>query len=147
MFHDDISFLVEETFKDLQRANQVNQTTNIDDIIFAHTPKLDDHQSNFIAPEEVPGVLYYVQKNASTFVVRVLPSDNLALDYKKIVDSPEDYPSLRLLLDESEDIESKLQFFEIMTKVVLAVNRFQSLQHLIGTMMTHMPKAKTFQGR
>jgi hypothetical protein len=103
MFESDIDALVKETFNiTLDKKG----TTPFDDFVFEPGPSLK-------APtEQVPGVLYHLEKKVSTFVIRVYPSQNLAQDYKTIVNNPENYPSLRLLGDDESSVQSKLSFFE-----------------------------------
>lgn len=63
-------------------------------------------------PEHVPGVIYHLEKKASTFVIRILPSKNLADDYQKVLANPENYPTLRLLNDDEKTVKQKISFFE-----------------------------------
>jgi len=58
-----------------------------------------------------PGILYHIQKSPSIFVIRTLVSHNIREDYLKIIENPEDYPSLRLIEGSSEELESRLRFF------------------------------------
>lgn len=105
MFHDDIEFLVSQTFKEAEeRSLRGAFVFEEEEQPSSPSPKL---------PDEAPGVLYYLQKNASTFVLRMLAAPNLREEWRKVINSPEDYPSLRLLSSEDErSVEEKLSFFE-----------------------------------
>lgn len=96
---DDISFLVQETFRDFEKTKGSKRFL---DNFFAKDVKL---------PEEVPGFFYHLQKKASTFVIRIHPTSNLREDYKNITKHPGLYPSLRLN-EGDEAIEEKLSYFE-----------------------------------
>ena len=69
-------------------------------------------QANEILPESVPGVFYHLEKKASTFVIRIFESNDLSIDYPQIVNSPEKYPTLRLVSDDGISPKDKLQYFE-----------------------------------
>lgn len=104
MFQDDIELLVAQTFKDAENLSREDGGFRFLD---------EEFGPNKGEPEECPGVLYYLQKNSSTFVLRMLPSSNLREDYKKVLASPEDYPSLRLLsADDDRELHDKLSFHE-----------------------------------
>jgi hypothetical protein len=98
---DEISRLVDETFE-LHEKNTFH-------------PFLFDEQDELVGAVDLPpqgaGVFYRIQKNAGTFVVRVLPSEDLRLDFEKISIAPEDYPKLRLVSEEGTHLE-ELRFFE-----------------------------------
>lgn len=95
---DDISFLVQETFREVEKNNKAknlfqgfwNQKQNL--------------------PDEVTGVLFHIQKNAATFVVRVHVSENLKLDYLSVMKHPDLFPALRF--EEDDNLQEKLMFFE-----------------------------------
>lgn len=90
MFEDEISKLVSETFA---------MTSN---------PSL--MKENFYSDiEEVPGVIYNLQHKGSTFVLRMIASENLAEDYPKIAQDPKSYKELRI---SSNEDEFKLGHFE-----------------------------------
>jgi hypothetical protein len=101
----DLDALVNETFK----ASLEMKGMNPFDSDFSFESENDALQ---ILPEHVPGILYNLEKKASTFVIRILPSKNLADDYQKVLASPEEYPTLRLLNDDERDLKEKLAFFE-----------------------------------
>ncbi len=122
MFVDDIEALVSETFShsesaisrcpfDMESSNEMDfaplshPTTEIVSELMKGNGEI-----NF--PEQCPGVFYHIQKNSSTFVIRILESNDLSEDYPQILNNPEDYPKLRLLNDEETPIAEKLKFFE-----------------------------------
>lgn len=92
---DDINFLVQETFKNVENKGFLGSLLAKDENL----------------PEEVPGIFYHLQKKASTFVIRIHPSENLKEDYKNILKHPDMYPTLRLNESE-EEVSANLQFFE-----------------------------------
>ncbi|MBD65010.1 MAG: hypothetical protein CME62_07370 [Halobacteriovoraceae bacterium] len=93
---DDISFLVQETLKESQNPNRGRG-------FFSFQSK------NNNIPEESCGVLYRIQKNAATFVIRIHVCDDLKETYQNIIKHPDLFPSLRF---EAEDIlEEELKFF------------------------------------
>ena len=100
---DDISFLVQETLKEIEK-------TRFDrGLITNFFGKSTEEDVN--VPEEVPGVLFHLQKKTSTFVIRLQESSNLKEDFKNIMKHPEFFPSLRMSEGE-ESFEEKLSFFE-----------------------------------
>lgn len=97
---DDISFLVQETLKDAASLRQ------------SDGPLLDCfHSEEERLPEEVPGILYHLQKKASTFVVRIHPCENLKTDYQKVLENPHSYTDLRLNESEKKTKEV-IKYFE-----------------------------------
>lgn len=100
----DLDALVKETF------NTSLDMKGMDP--FSNDFKFVDDSSELDLPEMVPGILYNLEIKASTFVIRILPSSNLADDYQKILLNPESYPTLRLLDDEEKSVKQKLCFFE-----------------------------------
>lgn len=104
MFESDIDALVKETFNHSFESKGLNPFDN--DFQF-----LNESLQGPSLPEAVAGILYHLEIKASTFVIRIWPSLNLAEDYQQIIDQPENYPSLRLLGDEIP-VEQKLKFFE-----------------------------------
>lgn len=101
---DEIELLVAETFKHFHE--NFSGVSESDEIKFQY----DSSEKSESFPED-PGIIYHIQKTSSVFVIRTLVSQNIREDYLKIVDRPEDYPSLRLLEGGSEDISRKLKFF------------------------------------
>lgn len=101
---DDISFLVSETLKDAESKQQ--QPKNGLFSSFFGLSKDEEH-----LPDEVPGLFYHLQIKASTFVIRISPSENLREDYQSIMKHPNLYPVLRLE-EGSGELSDKVQFFE-----------------------------------
>ncbi len=100
---DDIEFLVNETFKHFEQN-------------FAHAEELPeltmkDELVNLVEYPATSGVIYHIQKSASIFVIRTFVSQNIKDDFLRIAQSPEEYPSLRLLEGGNSDIEGRLKFF------------------------------------
>jgi hypothetical protein len=92
---DEFEFLVQETFKHHASLQQSQEP----------------FKDNSIPSSE--GLLYFVEKTSSVFVVRTFLSLNLRKDYWSVLEAPEDYPSLRLInagLDEPQ-IAQHLKFF------------------------------------
>jgi hypothetical protein len=95
---DDMEYLVAETFKHFQETTSTAPVAS-----FSYEM------------EEVtngPGILYHLQKSASVFVIRSFVSQNMREDFRKIIDEPGNYPSLRLIEDESE-VSDKLKFHTV----------------------------------
>jgi hypothetical protein len=100
---DDIELLVAETFKHFHANFQQSEAA-------PESPTINNVHPGL--PEE-PGVLYHIQKSPSVFVIRTLVSRNIREDYLKILELPEEYPSLRLVDGNTEDIETRLRFFVV----------------------------------
>jgi hypothetical protein len=100
---DEIEMMVSETFKHLKENFQDKDLVEVE----AVPPKQNNMYRGL--PTD-PGILYHIQKSPSVFVIRTLVSQNIREDYLKILENPEDYPSLRLLDGEGE-VESRLRFF------------------------------------
>lgn len=100
---DYIDLMVAETFKHLHENFAHDEV--------APAPMINENLDEVNEFPEEPGVLYHLQKSSSLFVIRTLVSKNIREDYQKIIDSPEEYPSLRLVEGDSKDIEKKLRFF------------------------------------
>lgn len=102
---DDIEFMVAETFKHLREnfhsTTMVESSTTFDESASEYENEL---------PVE-PGLIYHLQKSTSLFVIRSFVSRNIREDYQKILETPEDYPSLRLLEGGREGVEKKMRFF------------------------------------
>lgn len=103
---DEIELLVAETFKHFHQhyGESLLQEEDAAEIEVEE----DKKESEF---PEAPGVIYHVQKSSSVFVVRTLASQNIREDFTKILERPEDYPSLRLLEGGADDIYKRLKFF------------------------------------
>lgn len=99
---DDMEFLVAETFKHFHENFEVT----LEQCPGPQAP-LNDFMKSF--PESA-GVIYHVQKTTAVFVIRTLVSRNIREDYLKILERPEDYPSLRLT-DMSGAVQEHLRFF------------------------------------
>jgi hypothetical protein len=105
---DDIELLVAETFSHLRE--------NFGNLPESHSSDLAPTESSDIGfLPELPGILYHLQKSSSLFVLRTFVSRNIRQDYQKIIENPEDYPSLRLLDGSVGSIEKKLRFFMLDT--------------------------------
>lgn len=103
---DEIQLLVEETYKHYERFFETGEIAPS-----APMPvQIDDEAASF---PEGPGVIYHIQKSTSVFVIRTMVSENIREDYFKILEAPEDYPSLRLLESGDEDVQSRLKFFMV----------------------------------
>lgn len=98
---DDIEFMVSETFKHLHENFPGSEKP-------APAVVVEETVNEF--PAE-PGILYHLQKSSSLFVIRTLVSQNIREDYEKILENPEEYPSLRLIEGGLENIDKKLRFF------------------------------------
>lgn len=101
---DDIEFMVAETFKHFHEHFSHEQ-------VYAPIAMVQDEQQEENEYPAGPGLIYHLQKTTSLFVIRTLVSQNIREDYLKILENPENYPSLRLLEGGPEDIEKKLRFF------------------------------------
>ena len=101
---DEIELLVEETFKHFQE--NFPQTTAEGDMKGPVT--LPEENDSY--PEN-PGVIYHIQKTSSVFVIRTIVSPNIRHDFIRILERPEDFPSLRLLEGGTGDLTEKLKFF------------------------------------
>lgn len=99
---DDIELLVQETFKhfhtNFQKSEEVPSARPEAGVLHPGLPT-------------DPGVIYHIQKSTSVFVIRTLVSQNIREDYLKILENPEEYPSLRLIESDVNEIESHLKFF------------------------------------
>ncbi len=101
---DEIELLVAETFKHFNENFVEPQEMQADDL------NLTEESDSAEYPDE-PGVIYHVQKSTSVFVIRTMVSSNIREDFQKIIERPEDYPSLRLLEGGTQDLLSRLKFF------------------------------------
>jgi hypothetical protein len=103
---DEIELLVNETYKHFNQHYSEEE--------------LEDEFENYGMREESenelpngPGLLYHLQKSSSIFVIRTFASKNIREDYERVLEAPEDYPSLRLIDTCVENIESRLRFFMV----------------------------------
>lgn len=102
---DEIEMMVSETYKHFHEH-------------YAH--EVPSESAHSLPPKEIehelpvsPGLLYHIQKGASVFVVRSFVSKSIKDDYKRIIENPEEFPSLRLLEGGAEDLEKKLRYFMV----------------------------------
>lgn len=102
---DEIELLVAETFKHFHE----NFSERKDEVSFVVTPSAPER---FSLPA-APGVIYHIQKSTSVFVIRSMVSTDIREDFSKILERPEDYPSLRLLEGGNGDLSQKLKFFMV----------------------------------
>jgi hypothetical protein len=102
---DYIELMVAETFKHLHENYSHAEITPS-----APVSVIEDEINEY--PAE-PGILYHLQKSTSLFVIRTLVSKNIRNDYQQIIESPEEYPSLRLVEGGVTDLDKKLRFFPL----------------------------------
>jgi hypothetical protein len=102
---DDIELMVAETFKHFHEHYGKEAIASVAPVVET-APEKEENE----LPAE-PGIIYHLQKSASLFVIRTLVSQNIQQDYPRILEAPENYPSLRLLEGGGEDLEEKLRFF------------------------------------
>jgi hypothetical protein len=95
---DEMSLLVAETYKHFQQ----NYLAVPEDVAVA-----EEKESSEELPA-APGILYHLQRSSSVFVIRTLVSENIRESFQKVIERPEDYPSLRLTQEEGT---SKLRYF------------------------------------
>lgn len=94
---DDIELLVAETFKHFHET---------------HPEQPQEDSSHTDLPEE-PGIIYHLQKTSSIFVIRTLVTSNIRDCYESIMERPDNYPSLRLIEEDSAPVQKKLRFFPV----------------------------------
>lgn len=94
---DDISFLVQETFNGIEANRSKGFFTALFDGPRNHVP-------------ETSGVLYHLQQQASTFVIRIHACEDLAREHASVLKHPGLFPGLRLADDFVE--KQQLRFFE-----------------------------------
>jgi hypothetical protein len=100
---DDIELMVVETYKHLNE-NFIQEAALPESELISEQ-KLEDQLP------KGPGLIYHLQKSSSLFVIRSMVSRNIWQDYQRILEAPENYPSLRLLEGGQEAVEKKLRFF------------------------------------
>lgn len=103
---DEIEHLVEETYKHYYQHFELNESEYVEIL-----PDIANEESSSFP--EGPGVIYHIQKTSSIFVIRTMVSQNIREDFLKILETPEDYPSLRLIDEDSLDVEKRLKFFMV----------------------------------
>lgn len=104
---DEISRLVAETYRHFNQNFQDNVA--VEEIPAAVA---DEPASPFFQLPSEPGILYHIQRTSSVFVIRTLVTHNIQEDYAKILENPENYPSLRLI-EEENIAKEKLRFFVV----------------------------------
>lgn len=110
---DDIQFLLTETLShfDKNYPEKDSLVVNPDEYSFAWDSEQSSESEGL---PETAGLLYHIQKSTSLFVIRTFISSNIRRDYDEVVNSPENYPSLRLIeTDSIEDLSAKLRFFTV----------------------------------
>jgi len=107
-FIDDIDAMVQATFHKNHESFGQNPFDGVEltNSITSTSLLADD------LPGQCPGVFYNLEKKVSTFVIRIFLSNDLSVDYTKILKNPEDYPTLRLLSEDGRNSQEKLKFFE-----------------------------------
>lgn len=105
---DDLSFLVEETF----RLSELRLVVDLED-----GEETWDPQAPLLAPlvaPSAPGLVFHLEQSRGTFVVRTHPCQDLRATVAAIQEAPEDYPSLRFVTEAGGDF-AKLGWFEFAT--------------------------------
>lgn len=103
---DEIELLVEETYRHFQ--------LNFEKGMESEPAVIEERaEETIISFPEGPGIIYHVQKTTSVFVIRTMVSQNVREDFFKIIETPENYPSLRLLESNTDQIEKRLKFFVV----------------------------------
>ena len=120
---DDIAQLVDETFN-LSTENKIERPSDFnishdESLEFSNLPEVTETEeiSEIITKESAPsttGIVFNLQRFTSTFVIRMVASQNIADTYQDIQESPEDYPNLRLIKNGEVDC-SGLHYFECAT--------------------------------
>lgn len=104
---DDMSFLVNETL----RLSERRLMGELEDGEETWEPLVD--AAPVTAPH-APGVVFHLEQSRGTFVVRTFPCADLRSTVAAILESPEEYPSLRLVTEAGGDL-SRLRWFELET--------------------------------
>lgn len=99
MIHDDIGFLVEETFSNASKT--LEQGFRFGDEFISPRAKS--------MPMDCAGLIYSIKKTTSLFVLRICACEDIDVEFEKILMQPEQYPDLRL--SEVENIRENLHFF------------------------------------
>ncbi len=102
---DDISKLVNETFDESQ---SLNTSLKAKDLRAFFSPDIEEVASQF--PNK-PGVIFRLEQNSFTFVIRGFATTDILKDMTEIDSRPELYPSLKLIGNE----ENSLMFYETPT--------------------------------
>lgn len=96
---DDLSFLVQETMRinDLRQAGV--RVEDLEDGEEFWTPVDSPAPVAEVIPA-TPGVLFHLEHQGGTFIVRTMPSAQLAQSVEQITAHPEDFPTLRLIYED-----------------------------------------------
>lgn len=102
---DDVSFLVQETMRLSERRlmGEIEDGEETWEPVFLETVEP--------APQ-APGLFFHLEQTGGTFIIRTLPSHNLAVDQELITAHPEEYPTLRLIYEGGVQLK-KLKWFEL----------------------------------
>ena len=103
---DEIEYLLNETLKHFDE--NFAHLEQGDELVFKEDQALEEEESEY--PDHA-GLIYHIQKTTSVFVMRTMVSRNIREDFEKILEKPEDYPSLRLLEGTKDEIPQRLKFF------------------------------------
>src|SRR5690606_27856087 len=98
---DEIELLVAETFRHLDEKEAQ---------ALPPLPQQVQEETQDILPDG-PGLIYHIQKATSIVVIRSLVSKNIRQDYGRILEDPEEFPSLRLLEGGTTELDGKIRFF------------------------------------
>ena len=107
-FIDDIDAMVQATF---HKTHESLGKSPFDGVELSNSISFISNTTEEL-PDQCSGVFYNLEKKVSTFVIRIFVSQDLSIVYPKILENPENYPSLRLLSDDGIEVKEKLQFFE-----------------------------------
>lgn len=108
---DEIELLVEETYRHFELHFEKRGMTSE---VSEEEAEVEERADESVAPfPEGPGLIYHIQKTSTVFVIRTMVSQNVREDFFKIIETPENYPSLRLLEGNIDQIEKRLKFFMV----------------------------------
>ncbi len=107
---DDMSFLVDETYRltELRLLGELEDGEETWDPVASVAPA---PAAAPVALPQAPGIIYLVEKNTGTFVVRSFVAKNLKADFAAVLNAPEDFPSLKLI-EGAQPRTGELRFFE-----------------------------------
>jgi hypothetical protein len=103
---DEIELLVEQTYRHFHERFPESDLISPSEILGMR----GDWEFNL---PDGPGIIYHLQKTKGLFVLRTLVSKNIKYDLSLIIESPENYPTLRLVEIGQAQIQDKLRFFEV----------------------------------
>jgi hypothetical protein len=121
---DEIELMVEETYRHYQERfpegdyigeAQVVGMRKLEEVKAVETqeelaPNFDFEEIIDSLPTN-PGIIYHIQKSTTVFVIRTFVSRNIREDHARIIEHPEEFPSLRLLEGGVQDLSHRLRFF------------------------------------